>query len=120
MNWFGSGRKRMAYVAPMKEERLLECFAGAAENRLLEGVLYVLRRLEERARADAAAVDAPDGKTVRHAMRMSAFQEAEEEVLEMVDLAERRISGADDGKGSPRRKRGWRSGATAGAAAKIE
>ena len=80
---------RLVHVPPMPEAKLLEAFAGARESAWLPAVLYVLRRLEEGAKAEACVVDQPEWLAGKHTARMGAFRDAEDEVLLMVQKAEK-------------------------------
>ncbi len=97
-DWFG----------PMDERELVECLAVGDDEPLLRAVVHVLHRESLKLSGSAGGTDLPAEQAKGLAMSACAVEDACDELLRLVEVARRRVRGAEmgDHKGAPVRDEG--------------
>ena len=83
----GTRRHKLPYGPAKSGKDLLAHFTVQPENELLQGVMHVLRGLEEMAKLNAAVPELGDSERALYVGSMSMSIEAQERILDLVEKA---------------------------------
>jgi hypothetical protein len=99
MRWFR--KKKELVTKTITRDRLMECLNVTDDNQVIEGVLAVLRGLQEQEGEMGGSAKLTEGERAFIDGRYAAYADAQEKLLEQIKIAQQRAQGTE------KKQRAW-------------